>query len=95
MQKGDPMKSNVSKLAYLNLFLLLGCATTIAYAPQKLIIRKETLVFCMNVEVSSCGLNASGCDNGIVYECEKDVMLEPYFKGTEIEKRLIEKQKPK
>ncbi|XDD52562.1 hypothetical protein AB3N59_20315 (plasmid) [Leptospira sp. WS92.C1] len=89
------MKSILSKIAYLNLFLLVACATTIAYAPQKLIFRKETLVFCMNVEVTSYGLNASGCDNGIIYECEKDVMLETYFKGTEIEKRLLEKQKPK
>ncbi|EMK02958.1 hypothetical protein LEP1GSC166_1909 [Leptospira kirschneri] len=46
----------------------------------------------MNVEVTSCGGNASGCDDGKVYECEQDVMLEPYFKGMEIEKRIMAKQ---
>ncbi|EMS84068.1 hypothetical protein LEP1GSC073_2754 [Leptospira noguchii str. Cascata] len=46
----------------------------------------------MNVEVSSCGGSAWGCDDGKTYECEQDIMLEPYFKGMEIEKRIMAKQ---
>lgn len=79
-------------------FLILAClifsltTCTFSGAPQRLIIRKEILVFCMNVEIVNCGLNASGCDDGKVYECEKDVMFEYYFKGMEIEKRIMAKQ---
>ncbi len=89
MQKGDFMKIKFLILACL-VFSLWSCS--IKYAPQRLIIRKEILVFCMNVEVTSCGGNASGCDDGKTYECEQDVMLEPYFKGMEIEKRIMAKQ---
>ncbi|WP_036098619.1 hypothetical protein [Leptospira noguchii] len=91
MQKEDFMKIKFLILTFMFFSpLLLSCV--IKYAPQRLIIRKEILVFCMNVEVSSCGGSAWGCDDGKTYECEQDIMLEPYFKGMEIEKRIMAKQ---